>query len=151
MGYTTKFTGALLFNQELTASKIVKLKSILGEDCRDHPEWETKSLYRIDLELNDDLTGVRWDGMEKTYDMDKLVNVVITEMRKTWPDFGFMEGSKLSAQGEDVEDRWELVINDKGLAERREVLVIGDIIRCPHCDEKINLAEIGSREKKRQE
>lgn len=116
MGYTTEFTGELLFTQDLTVSQVNYLRSILGEDCRDHKDWETSGLYRIDLELNHDFTGIRWDGSEKTYDMDQLVNVVIRLMRKKWPEFGLR--GELLAQGEQRSDRWKLVIGDDGFAKK---------------------------------
>lgn len=133
MGYTTTFKGILQFDPELTAKQLAAINKILGEDCRDHPEWNADGLYCIDLELTDDFSGIEWDGMEKTYQMEALVNVVIEEMRKQWPDFGLK--GKLAAQGEDIEDRWELLIVD-GLAVRRDIVIAGKRIICPCCDEE---------------
>jgi hypothetical protein len=106
---------------------------MLGEDCREHPEWDTKGerLYYIDL--TKDFSGIEWNGAEKTYDLDKLTNVVIREMRKKYPDFGL--SGALAAQGEDVEDRWALVIGKDGFAQKQMVPIVGQKIRCPHCDE----------------
>lgn len=131
MGYSTDFKGELRFVNEPTASQLVALKNMCGEDCREHPEWGTDGLYYIDLELTDDFTGLRWNGAEKTYDLDKLVNVVIIEMRKRWPDFALT--GALAAQGEEVTDRWALVIGETGLAEKRKVAVTGAIVTCPEC------------------
>ena len=39
MGYTTKFQGVLKFAKEPTIAELVKLKSFMGEDPDDHPEW----------------------------------------------------------------------------------------------------------------
>ena len=72
MGYTTKFIGELKFTREMTAPQLAELISILGEDCREHPEWNATDLYHIDLELNGQCDGLRWNGMEKTYFLDKL-------------------------------------------------------------------------------
>lgn len=132
MGYSTEFKGTLRFVNEPTASQLAALKAMCGEDCRDHPEWGANGLYCIDLELEDDFSGLHWDGTEKTYQMEKLVNVVITEMRKKWPDFA-LEGT-LAAQGEDVEDRWALAIGPDGMAEKKPLAVTGQIVTCPHCD-----------------
>ena len=50
MGYTTNFKGELKFTKELKASELAKLSSMLGEDCREHPEWDYEGpLYYIDL------------------------------------------------------------------------------------------------------
>lgn len=117
MGYNTEFTGELKFNTVLTAPQLVTLNAMLGEDCRDHPEWNAPSnLYYIDLELNEDSTGIKWDGAEKTYNIEKLVNVVVSVMRAKWPRFGLT--GKLNAQGEDAEDYWELIIGEDGLAHK---------------------------------
>ena len=137
MGYTTTFKGDLKFTKELSASQLAALKAMMGEDCRDHPEWDAKDLYYIDLELNDDFSGLRWSGQEKTYGMVKLVNLVITEMRKKWPDFGL--AGTFSAQGEDVEDRWTLAIGKDGMAEKHKVPIVGERITCPHCEGKFIL------------
>ena len=82
MGYSTEFIGELLFTKELKASEIVKIKSFLGQDCRNHPEWNAKQLTYIDLEFTDDFTGLKWDGSEKTYDLVEKVNLIIDIMKK---------------------------------------------------------------------
>lgn len=137
MGYSTEFKGELKISKELTASQIVKLNSMFGEDCRDHPEWDAKGLYCIDLELDENFTGIRWDGSEKTYDLDKLVNVVIRQMQKDYPDFAL--SGELLAQGEDISDRWQLYIGDDGLAHRRDVVIVGRKCVCPHCEKEFIL------------
>lgn len=131
MGYSTQFKGELKFAKEPTASQLAHLQSFFGEDCRDHPEWGAKDLYYVDLELEKDFSGIKWNGAEKTYKLHELVNMILREMRKKWPDFS-LEG-KLAAQGEDIEDRWELTIED-GNAVRRDVAIVGQKLTCPHCE-----------------
>ena len=140
MGYTTKFTGELKFTREMTAPQLAALIAMLGEDCREHPEWNATDLYQIDLELNGQLDGLRWNGMEKTYFMYKLVNVVIRVMREKWPDFGLTGG--LQAQGEEVGDRWMLFIGEDGWAKQLKHVPTGKTIRCPLCDETFSLEDI---------
>lgn len=132
MGYSTEFKGELRFVAEPTASQLAALKKMFGEDCRDHPEWEASGLYYVDLELTDDFSGIRWNGAEKTYGLEKIVNVVLAQMRKQWPDFGL--AGVLSAQGEDAEDRWALAIGADGLAHKQKLAITGQRITCPHCD-----------------
>lgn len=139
MGYTTTFTGSLKFTSEPTAKQLAKLDSMLGEDCRRHPEWETaRGLYHVDLEITDDYMGIQWNGAEKTYDLDAIVNVILHEMRKEFPDFGLT--GYLMAQGEDVDDRWQLVIED-GIAKRVKVQIVGTKVQCPNCDHKFYLED----------
>jgi hypothetical protein len=105
---------------------------MLDEDCREHPEWGRADLTYIDLELLDDFSGVKWNGAEKTYDLEEKVNVIIDEMRKEFPNFGLQ--GEMIAQGEDIEDRWSLLI-ENGRAIKRDVVITGQKIKCPHCDE----------------
>ncbi len=140
MGYSTEFKGELKFTKEPTASQLAKLNSMFGEDCRDHPEWdESEGLCYIDLELTKDFSAIKWNGAEKTYDLDKLVNVVIIEMRKEWPEFSLT--GELLAQGEDIEDRWQLCFDHDGFAHRRDVAIVGRKCRCPHCEEEFILED----------
>lgn len=136
MGYSTDFKGELKFSRELKASELAKLTTILGEDCRDHPEWQADTdLYYVNLELLPDFSGLRWDGCEKTNDLDRYVNLILKLMRQDVRDFG-LEG-KMLAQGEDIDDRWEFTVKPYGIAERRDLPKSGRAIRCPHCEEKV--------------
>lgn len=137
MGYNTDFKGVLRFASDLSGKQIAALSKILGEDCRDHPEWDAGDLTHMDLELTDDYEGLKWNESEKTYDLEKKVNVIIRLMRKQWPDFGLT--GQLAAQGEDMNDRWALVIGEDGWAQRQEIALTGDVVECPHCGEKFAL------------
>lgn len=118
MGYSTDFTGELKFVNELTASQLFKIESFLGEDRQDHPEWEMASgFYYVDLELADRFTGLKWNGAEKTYGLVDAVNMIITNMRKEFPDFS-LKGEMLG-QGEEADDRWKLIIGDDGMAYKK--------------------------------
>lgn len=137
MGYSTRFTGELKFTDEATATQLAALKGMLGEDCREHPEWGATNLSYIDLELTDDFDGLKWDGAEKTYSLDALVNVVLDQMRKRWPEFGLV--GQLAAQGEEVGDRWSLLVDAGGRARRVDIALTGQVVTCPHCDMKFVL------------
>lgn len=145
MGYTTEFKGELKFTEELTATQLAEVSKFLGEDCRNHPEWEVGlskfggDLYYIDLELTEDFSGLKWNGTEKTYSLDRLVNVLIINMRKIYPSFA-LEGF-MTAQGEDVDDRWTLIIKEDGLAHHVDNPPTGTRIECPHCEQHFYLGE----------
>lgn len=115
MGYSTKFKGQLSFTSgNRFDSKLVKLETILGEDVRDHPEWNVpKDLWMtyIDLEITKDFTGLQWNGSEKTYGMEHAIPLIIRLMREDFPDFGLC--GTLYAQGEEVGDVYTIeVYND---------------------------------------
>jgi len=140
MGYSTSFEGELKFTRELKASEIVALKKYLGQDRRNigyadptiYKNGKYGSYwYHIDYELNDDLTGIRWNQREKSYEMEYIAQWLIDEMRKVIPDFG-LEG-RMSAQGEDVDDRWVLIASGEGVV-KHEVVISGPKIICPHCE-----------------
>lgn len=133
MGYDTLFSGELKFTRPLTAEQKKYLKAILGEWCSLHPEWNEPELYRVNLELLDDNTGLRWDGSERTYDMDKIVRLVIQLMQKKYPKFSLI--GKLLAQGEQIDDRWQLYI-ENGEVKTRELAIEGKEIECPCCHKK---------------
>jgi len=131
MGYSTEFEGELKFTEELKASQIAQIQSFLTEDCRDHPEWGNTHLYYVDLEFLSDYSGLKWNGAEKTSGMIEIVNMIIVNMRKSMSNFGLK--GKFLAQGEDIEDRWELIF-EEGFAIRKNLLQTGSKIKCPHCE-----------------
>lgn len=132
MGYTTKFKGKLSFKQPPTPAQLAKLQTFFGEDCREHPEWKCEGSY-IDLVLTKDFLGLQWDeATEKNNGMVGHVNMIIREMRKEFPDFE-LEGS-LKAQGEEIDDRWNLVM-ENNIAIKRDVAPKGRKVQCPNCEE----------------
>lgn len=136
MGYSTEFRGELKFTGEATVKQIVALRAICGQDCREHPEWKTSGLYHVDLEVTENMDGLKWSGAEKTHEMDGLVNLVLRLMRAEWPDFGL--AGEMLAQGEDIEDRWALVI-ENGQARKREIAIAGKVLECPECGHRFEL------------
>lgn len=139
MGYTTEFSGELLFVEELRASELAKLNQFLGEDCRQHPEWGNTGLTYIDLELTKDFSGLKWNGAEKTYDLVDKVNFIIEEMQKVYPDFELT--GELLAQGEEIGDVWRLVMENNVAYERKIDLSHKRKVTCPHCEEEFFLEE----------
>lgn len=144
MGCNTDFSGELLFTYKLSDEEKDKLESFLGNDCRDHPEWETgrtgfDELTWIDLKYNDDESGICWNGSEKTYDLAEKVELILTEMRKEFPDF-CLEGTMM-AQGERMEDRWCLVV-ENGHAFHRNIVNSGKTYKCPSCGENFIVEDL---------
>lgn len=138
MGYTTEFKGVLKIEPELITSQLAHLKKFLGEDIRNHDEWEkneysSELYYSIDLELTNDFSGLRWTGIEKSYAMIAQVNYIISQMKKICANFHL--AGKFVAQGEEIDDRWELVIGNDGWAKEVKTPPAGTKIQCPHCEE----------------
>jgi len=91
-------------------------------------------LYYMDLELTDDMDGIKWNGAEKTSPMEHLVNVLIEVAKRDIPDFGLT--GEMNAQGEEMDDRWLLRMVDK-VATKIEMKPVGTAVECPHCEGKV--------------
>lgn len=141
MGYTTKFDGELKFIKPLTTVELAYLNQYLtSKDPDDFPDaiLPEGELRYIQFELTKDFSGIKWDGSEKFYEAENAVNFLLLNMQKEYPDFGFT--GQLYAQGEEVADRWLLVI-ENGVAVRKEVKIEGDIYECPNCGEHVVTSE----------
>jgi hypothetical protein len=133
MGYSTDYSGELKFVVPLSSTELGALNLFMGADPRDHKEWNASNeIGYIDLELTKDFSGIKWDGAEKNRGMVEAVNLIVEQMKKIKPDFALT--GAMQAQGEDIEDRWSLVI-DGGIAKRVETPPPGEKIKCPHCEE----------------
>jgi hypothetical protein len=132
MGYNTEFKGSFTFKNELTTPQMAKLNTILGEDVRDHKNWPMGyECTFIDLEFTPDFTGLQWDNSEKSHDMEDMLNLIMEIMQSYMSGFHF-EGEMI-AQGEDIDDRYRIVI-ENDFAVRKEIDMTGKKIKCPLCE-----------------
>lgn len=145
MGYNTQFSGTLLFKKEPSLRQLKRIEALLSEDVREHPDLaaivnnsgvpllrcQLSKVSYIDLAVDDNYTGLVWTGAEKTYGLEHAVNVVLAHVRHEYPDFGLT--GELLAQGEDIEDRWRLIIAADGWADKVPVVLPGRCVTCPHC------------------
>ena len=141
MGYSTSFKGKLSFTRDLKGSELAILGKILFADCRDHEDWPKPYKYGLDymvLKLTTDMDGLEWDESEKTSPMQHLVNVLIEVMKRDVPDFELI--GEMVCQGEDMDDRWTLVMKDN-VAVRVEHPRVGAAVICPHCEGKVYIDE----------
>lgn len=127
MGYNTEYVGNLKFTKELKTSELAYLNSLF--------DWD-ETIEELDngyvaLELLPNFTGIRWNDGEKTRNMAQILNYVINKMRLKMSGFG-LEGEFL-CQGEDVEDRYKIVIQD-GVAIPRMFPHTGSKVQCPKCE-----------------
>lgn len=135
MGYNTDFSGELKFKDELKASEITYLNQFLRRDRRDIGYGEgqiDEYWYHINLEFLDDYSGLTWDGSEKTYGMKSIINFLTDRMKEKFTTFELT--GELLAQGEDMDDRYTIKMVD-GVATECAVVITGDKIQCPNCEE----------------
>lgn len=138
MWYSTNFDGVLYFKTPVANNDLAFLNTILWADVREHPEWnDVNNLTRIDLELLEDFSGIKWDWSEKTYDMEEKIKLIIRLMRER--DAHFMLSGILSAQWEEPDDRYDIVV-EGGNIYRKEYKLVW-IVQCPHCWESFNPKE----------
>lgn len=141
MGYSTEYKGILYFKNELMASEIAHLIKFLGEDIRDlgFTEEDVEGYwFHIQLEITDDYDGIQWNGSEKTTDMEHIINFITKQMRKQYSKFELT--GELFAQGQEFGDVFKIVMQD-GVAIRKEIIIEGNIIKCPECEKKFILKE----------
>lgn len=139
MGYSTQFKGTLSFTEEVTGPQLARLGEILGEDRRDHAEWNVPGdtfWCHVDLEVTSDFTGIRWNDSEKTHGMDELVRLVIRLMRERWPDFGL--SGRMDAQGDELGDVWALTV-EGGSVTKIKYALVGREVECPECEARFVL------------
>lgn len=140
MWYSTNFEWKLTFVGDVTAKQLQKLNTYLWEDCRSHKDWSACGKYSyINYSLLKDLSGIEWDGSEKSYDMVETLNFVLEEMRKEYPEFSLEW--QLNAQWEMIDDRWILVM-ENWIAVERRVVITGKKIQCPHCGDEFYLEDV---------
>jgi len=123
MGYTTRFEGELRFTNPISVPQLVYLNQLIENKdgtFREH----------IDLEVTRDYSGLKWNLAEKTYGMDEAVEYILQAMSTKFPDFGLV--GVLKAQGEDVDDRWELRADGR-TSVRVDTPPTGPKVICPHC------------------
>lgn len=132
MGYSTKFEGSLQFTHNPTVKEISYIKSMFWLEG-DYSGWDISKgkPHYIQFKLTDGLDGIEWDGSEKFYQTVEAVNFIIANTKSKYPEFGL--SGDLLAQGEELDDRWILKINDEGWAEKHKIPVTGKKIECPHC------------------
>tara|TARA_R110000850_G_scaffold272752_3_gene408250 strand:+ start:3006 stop:3551 length:546 start_codon:yes stop_codon:yes gene_type:complete len=113
MGHSTNYTGKIRITN-LDLDKVRQLKTFLGADkrnlLRDGVITEAQmdlleySCF-FDMELDQDLTALQWNGSEKSNGLDLWLNIVGCAL-----DLDYQEGDSLLCQGEDVEDRYVIII-----------------------------------------
>lgn len=137
MGYNTYFKGSINFSRELTVPELRTIQEILDTDeifdlaNKYGYAFRANEKYNdyISVVINDDYTGLCWNGAEKTRNMVGALNVIMYAIRSKIPDLNFC--GEMLASGEEAFDVWGIRIVDE-FAERFEVF--GEQkVECPHC------------------
>jgi hypothetical protein len=105
MGYSTDFEGTIKIEPALTAKDMKKIEKFI-EDPTFPSDFYT---HHCDYEITEECDGIRWNGSEKSYDMDKILPLLI---QKFFKPMGYKLNGVMLAQGESMEDRWRMVVKD---------------------------------------
>jgi hypothetical protein len=139
MGYTTQFQGKVKITPELTAPQIRFIKGFYGDMREWNPdEHKRTGLMWFQWELNDNLDALQWDENEKFYDADKCMEYIIEKTTEKYPELNF--NGIIQAQGEEFDDRWQLIVKNNKVT-RKDVKIVGQKITCPHCEEDFILED----------
>ena len=123
-----EYEGELKFTTELRASELAFVRKVL----EDTETYSSEMVY-LDLELNDDFSGVCW-SQDRTPPpvMVRGINALIRAVRQRLPEFGLT--GRLLAHGDVPSDRWLIAIGGDGFAQEMAIdCPSKEMITCPHC------------------
>lgn len=120
MGYDTSFTGSVRVTPPLYVEDIALLQSFARE-C--HEEEGPSGSYYCQWVPTSDGSEIKWDGEEKFYDADEWMQYIIDRFLAP---AGYLVEGEIDAQGEDVGDRWRIVVRDNRARRVEPVLVWPD-------------------------
>lgn len=108
MGYNTDFKGQIQIEPPLNEHEWAYWTKFAEDDHR-----EDKSLPSAYCQWIPNIAGdaIIWDGNEKFYESDKWMKHIVSQLKET----GHKCNGTIIAQGEDIDDRWKLIVNDNNV------------------------------------
>jgi hypothetical protein len=94
-----------------------------------------------------DGSAIEWNGVEKFYDSEEWMRYLIEHFIGSDPKANrelklfqpHTLNGEILAQGEDIKDRWKLIVTNN-VVTRRDIPVPDDsLVECPHCGGKFEL------------
>lgn len=125
MGYTTQFLGAINVEPPFNAQEIQFLKEFIKND-NIYPDTNRNLSYLQWTTF--DGKSLEWDKNEKFYDAAEWMSYLIFHFFGANPiakinspeKFSFLQGhrlnGKIEAQGEEVKDKWDLIVENNVLS-----------------------------------
>jgi hypothetical protein len=116
MGYTTNFTGQVAVTPPLSAAEVASLAAFAAER---HDDYEIPGIPRTpwcQWVPTDDGTAIEWDGGEKFIDAEHWMRYLVATFLAP---AGHVVNGIIEAQGQRVEDRWDLVVVDNTVKVRK--------------------------------
>ena len=142
------FEGTIYFKKGITMEQMRYMDKILGTDIRNNSELENlidKSMeytpfYHIDLQFNEDFSGLEWSGGEGTRGLAETLNLITDYMKYLGHPIQYDSVSKIYATYHDYGERAVIkIVNNRAV----EISLpdIEDEITCPNCDHKFKLED----------
>lgn len=104
MGYSTDFAGAFTIAPPLSAEQVEEINAFVEARHDGHPigiwcDWYVSAEGR----------SIEWNMSEKSYNMDEWIKYLIDQYIE--PAGSVLNGT-VEAQGEEADDRWNLIVKD---------------------------------------
>jgi len=133
MGYSTEYVGTIRI-RNLNLERVRILNQYLGKDKRDlDPSLGVPGVElpfnHFDLELTEELHGLRWNGSEKTYGMREALNFL-----REVATLEFQGGDFMICQGEELEDRYMLIVINNEI--QKHSAAPAGVLECPECSHR---------------
>lgn len=122
MGYSTTFKGEIRFNRPLTSDEAAEVTNLCTQRHDDYAAIMLPSIH-CDWELTPDRQGLRWNGSEKSYEMDAWLELIISHMLDEWD---VIANGTVDAQGQHPDDVWRLHVEDNFVRKVKGVIVFED-------------------------
>ena len=123
MWYSTEYIGKAKITPSPTIDMVNDIKWIIKDN-----DWHSE--LRWNLQVSDDLKYIEWTWNEKTYGFEETLNVLIKEVRRTYPDFDLEW--EFEYQWDEWDDRWYVRKVDWVFV-RIEKWLEKDEYKCPEC------------------
>lgn len=117
MGYTTEFRGTINLEPVLTAAQVAELETFAEERHGGNVDvYAGFPGFWCQWIPTNDGAGIEWDGNEKFYHGEEWMKLIIDRFLKPW---GIVGNGLILAQGEEIDDRWELIVKDNVVSTKK--------------------------------
>lgn len=108
MGYTTRFKGEIKIDPPLSPEEVTALNTFADDRHGDGDVYPGFPSFYCQWVSKKDGTAIVWDCGEKFYEAEAWMNYIINHFLAE----AHTLNGEIIAQGEDVDDRWKLVVKD---------------------------------------
>ena len=116
MGYNTEFIGSLHFNKPLSLKEKEHFDTFKNDmNNKNSSKYTKEDICFFEFDISNDNSYIYWDNTEKPYDISAKLKLFIKFMLENNSDFEL--NGELLAQGENIEDRYKIIVNKNTITE----------------------------------